>query len=175
MAWLEKLLELIEKFWGLIMPYYCGEEFNAGVVMRNGTYLCDTQQGIRLKWPLFDYVMEANRVSNPIETTTQTLITKDNRNISVQIYYEFEIVDPEVFLLHWEDCSKSLMYKVMSECKRLVLSNDYDRIRSEAFSKNLYNRVLKVQDRYGVRVPDLDVLEIYDYDRSFLTYNPTGT
>ncbi len=142
--------------------------------MRNGKYLCDAKHGVWLKLPLFDTVIEDNRVPLPVEATVQTLTTLDGVTISMQVYYEYEIIEPSVFLLKNENGQNGLTYRIMSQVKKLVVANSYERVRSEKFADVLHRRVIKLQSRYGANIPVLDVLEVYRYDGQYITHNPSS-
>lgn len=94
----EKLLDLVLRFWELIIPWVVVKQYEAGVILRLGKYHRTINGGLNFKWPFLETSDLATIVIQTMELPTQTV-----RDKIVSFIIRFHVEDVKKFLLDVHD------------------------------------------------------------------------
>lgn len=132
---LEGLWALLDKFWTQLCPFFIVEQFNEAVQLRFGKLYKHRTGGVYSKIPFVDTVYEHAIVPTTMPLSSQSLVTRDDKNIVVKGIIKFKVSNVETFLLQvWgaseaiEDMTKAIIKKVITshsweDCKKLDIDN----------------------------------------------------
>lgn len=95
----DKLITLVQQFLKDLLPTFIIDEWEEGIVLRNGKYIKTVRAGLYFKIPLFDSVWRHNVITQSIDIPPQSITTADNKNVIVKGIIRFTIVDIKAFLL----------------------------------------------------------------------------
>lgn len=142
LSWLGTFLE---KFWEQLMPCYIVEQYNEAVQLRNGKFIRHVKKGLWGKIPFTDKIYEHAVIPTTMDLTSQSLVTRDDKNIVVKAIIKYRVYDVKIFLLEvmgareaLEDMTKAIIKKIITalsweDCKTTDVDNQITiKARNEA-------------------------------------------
>jgi len=146
--WLIDFVDLF-RFWEIIPPY------DRGVVVTMGleSTVRKLEPGPHFIWPFgIDRVLTDNVMPMVTRVGVQTLTTKDNKRVTLQVVISWYITNIERAMLNVEQLNSSLIDCVAGFVGEAVLDNDWEYIRSKDFRQSLRTFVQTQGREWGVRV-----------------------
>lgn len=120
---------VIDKFAEHLSPFYVIRDYEAGIKMRLGHRRGRSKVGVNWKWPFIDEVHTCYTKPDTFKIENVTVTTSDDVTASFGAIIEYQIVDPEAFLLDYNEAlgnmhdfaRMSVAYQLMScawkDCK----------------------------------------------------------
>lgn len=87
----DSLIEVLEKTWDTIVPYYIIHVGNSGVLLRLGKFRKVLAPGLHFKIPIIDYIGEHTSVWTTFRLQPQSLITKDDKNVVIKAIVKMRV------------------------------------------------------------------------------------
>ena len=95
----DKLITLVQQFLKDLLPTFIIDEWEEGIVLRNGKYIKTVKPGLYFKIPFFDSVWRYNVITQSIDIPPQSVTTADGYNVVVKGIIRFIVSDIKTFLL----------------------------------------------------------------------------
>jgi regulator of protease activity HflC (stomatin/prohibitin superfamily) len=137
--------------WDLIKPAYVVREYEGGIVLRNGNFKKDVTTGFHWKLPFFDEVILCLVATETLEVDSQSLTTKDDKNIVVKGIIKYEIRNPQKYLLKVRDVSDAISDIAQVKIKQIVMNKTWEECRGD-IDKEITEAVKKEAVRWGIGV-----------------------
>jgi hypothetical protein len=95
----DKLIDFVLNLKDEVIPVKIVNEWEGGIHMRAGKFLKSTQPGINFKIPFIDKFWVVFTVPQTVDLLSQTLTTKDGKNIVLKGIIRYKIEDPKKYLI----------------------------------------------------------------------------
>ena len=148
----EYLFELLFQFWERIVPFVVIDQYNAGVVMRMGSYNRETKTGLNWKIPFIEEVLTATTVVTTHSMRPQTLTTADGMGIVVASIVKYEIRNVRPYLLEIWDRTDVLTDVTLSAIRQAVGANSLEDILNGEIEDQVLRSVRSEVNKYGFKV-----------------------
>jgi regulator of protease activity HflC (stomatin/prohibitin superfamily) len=158
---LEKLFDLIVQF--LEFFRFCSviDCYEKGVHLRKGKLLRVLEPGIRFMIPFYIDRMSTERVVVRVrELLTQTLITKDGKQIAAGIIIEFKIFDIVKAMLEVNEVIEAVDNACQATLAEHVLAETFADICTEGFAKALTTACNLRAEPFGIEIRSVRLFEL---------------
>ncbi|NFE18555.1 SPFH domain-containing protein [Clostridium botulinum] len=131
------------------------------VVERLGKYHRTLEPGWHIIIPYVDFVRQRISTKQQIlDIEPQSVITKDNVNISIDNVIFYKILDPKAAVYNIENYQAGIVYSSITNMRNIVGNMTLDEILStgrEEINKKLLAIIDEVTDAYGIKVFSVEV------------------
>lgn len=153
---LERIIEFIFEFIADILPFYVVDVYEKSVVLRFGKVHRIREQGFWWKIPFADKPINYTVVTTTIETPVQSLVTKDDKEVSIKSVVKYNISDVEIHTTSIYDATDAIcdltQGHIMNECNNLTYDECRDTLSlSNIITKKVRNEVKK----YGIYIEQI--------------------
>lgn len=154
----DKLIALIQQFWEALWPIYIIDEWEEGIVLRNGKFLKIVKPGLYIKLPFFDSVWKHAVITQSIDIPPQSVTTSDNKNVVVKGIIRFTIVDIKTFLLTITQPQDVLTDTTGGMIRDIIEDTRWDGIID--IDKKLTSEVGKFVKKWGIKVEKVTLTDL---------------
>jgi regulator of protease activity HflC (stomatin/prohibitin superfamily) len=154
---LEKLLDALEAIKDRVLPVREIKDYERGVLLRFGRFRKELSPGLHMLWPGIDFVAVDRIVPRTANLPTQTLITKDGKQINISVVVTARIQNIKKALLEVEDADAALRDACYGAVGELVAASNFDDIRDAEFSERLRKASQKQAVSFGWSIDRLYV------------------
>lgn len=140
--------------WGA-MGFYVVDQSERGVVLRFGEYQNTVTPGLQWNPPLIDEVRMVNVTRVRSLTQTQSMLTRDENIVEVEISAQYQVADPRNFVLNVRDPELSLDNALDSSLRHVVGGTDMIDILTsgrEILGSSVSSRLQSYLDNYGAGI-----------------------
>lgn len=157
----DRLIDIFLQFLDLFKFWVVLDPFEQGVLLRLGNYEDVIGNGFHWILPFnIDNVLVDNVVPRTVNLGEQGLTTADGKTITVSAVVTAKISDIRKALLEVEHVDEALMDSCYATIGDLIVSHDWDTIRTAEFTETVTKACRKQAWRYG-----LEVLRVQFADR----------
>lgn len=161
MAGLDKLIDLVVQFLEAFRFVTIVDCYQVGVQLRRGVLHRVLQPGIRFLIPCYiDHTIIDLSVPQPRELCAQSLVTKDDRPVSVSIAIMYQIVDPVKALLEVATVASAVDDACQATLAEHVLAEEYADIRTDSFVKALTTACRMRAEINGIYIHSVRIIEL---------------
>lgn len=135
--------------------FYLVDQSERGVVLRFGEYQGVVQPGLQWNPPLIDDVRMVNVTRVRSVSQTQSMLTRDENIVEVEISAQYQVQDPRDFVLNVRDPALSLENALDSSLRHVVGGTDMIDILTsgrEILGSSVASRLQSYLDAYGAGV-----------------------
>lgn len=148
-----KLFEwIMEKWRDYISPFVLIQEYESGVLLRNGHYKQDLHTGWNFKFPLIDNIHTVIKTVDTFHVSAVDITTLDGKQVSVEPIIKFEITDPKKYLIdvnqaadNLHDIARGIIADYLTDC-------DWEEIKKKTTLTGIKNSLKVEFDEMGVKV-----------------------
>ncbi len=140
--------------WGLMGVYQIDEQ-ERGVVLRFGKFHETVQPGLQWNPPLIDSVTVVNTTKVRSTSFTEIMLTQDENIVEVRLSVQYEILDPEKFVLKVRDPERSLQHATQSALRHVVGGTSMDLVLTTGRAQigvDVHDRLQNYVDMYGTGI-----------------------
>ncbi|QNI02591.1 FtsH protease activity modulator HflK [Halomonas sp. SH5A2] len=140
--------------WGA-MGFYLVDQSERGVVLRFGEYQDIVTPGLQWNPPLIDEVRMVNVTRVRSLTQTQSMLTRDENIVEVEISAQYRVADPRDFVLNVRNPEMSIDNALDSALRHVVGGTDMIDILTsgrEILGSSVTSRLQSYLDNYGVGI-----------------------
>ncbi|SDN19888.1 FtsH protease activity modulator HflK [Vreelandella arcis] len=140
--------------WGA-MGFYVVDQSERGVVLRFGEYQGIVDPGLQWNPPLIDDVRMVNVTRVRSLTQTQSMLTRDENIVEVEISAQYQVADPRDFVLNVRNPEMSLDNALDSALRHVVGGTDMIDILTsgrEILGSSVSSRLQSYLDNYGTGI-----------------------
>ncbi|MGM0544244.1 MAG: FtsH protease activity modulator HflK [Pseudomonadota bacterium] len=137
------------------MGFYVVDQSERGVVLRFGEYQNTVTPGLQWNPPLIDEVRMVNVTRVRSLTQTQSMLTRDENIVEVEISAQYQVADPRNFVLNVRDPELSLDNALDSSLRHVVGGTDMIDILTsgrEILGSSVSSRLQSYLDNYGAGI-----------------------
>ncbi|KPQ25630.1 MAG: HflK protein [Halomonas sp. HL-48] len=137
------------------MGFYLVDQSERGVVLRFGEYQNTVTPGLQWNPPLIDEVRMVNVTRVRSLTQTQSMLTRDENIVEVEISAQYQVADPRNFVLNVRDPELSLDNALDSSLRHVVGGTDMIDILTsgrEILGSSVSSRLQSYLDNYGAGI-----------------------
>lgn len=147
-----------------LKPFVIVQHFERAVALDFGKHKRVLGPGMHWVWPLgFTSVFHDNVVWRTVTLGVQSLITKDNRHITLRAVITARIEDIEKAMLEVESVDHALIDSCCGAIGMQVAEHTWDEVRAETFSNELAKACRRGAKRYGI---EIDRVQLQDLTQS---------
>jgi regulator of protease activity HflC (stomatin/prohibitin superfamily) len=149
----DKLIDLFLQFIDLFRFFTVCNEFERGVVLRLGVYQKVLEPGFHLILPFnLDQVIYDNVVPRTTNLGAQGLTTRDGKTITLSAIVTAQIRDIRKATLEVEHVDTALVDSCFATIGDLVVSHDWDSIKTPEFSDAVTKACRRQAFKYGIEI-----------------------
>ena len=166
---LVKLLDIVVEFLLDILPFRIIKQTEHGVLLRVGKFKKRIEGGWLWKIPFFDEVMLCKNTITTLATDSQSLTTKDDKNIIVSAIIKYKVANPQKFLLEVADAVDAISDITQGKIKQLMANLTWEQIKDikEAEIKDL---AAKECVEWGIKIMYVTIVNL-SQTRVYKIYN----
>ncbi len=166
---LNRLIDLGLEFIGLFQIYTFIDEYDEAVVLRYGKYIRTIGPGFRWLWPLnIERTINVNVKPEPMYLDTQSLHTKDDYLINIQVGITYQVTSPKTFLLDFENTEDTIAMLISGLVTEAVHRAKWSDMRNGVWSRGLKTRSNRICSKRGAKVNDIIVQDLANGDANRL-------
>lgn len=153
---LDKIIDFILQFILDFLPVFVVKEWQKSVVLRNGRIHRVKNKGMHLKIPFIDEPVTYVTVTTTMETPTQTLITKDGLEVTMQTVIKYWINDVVLHTTEIYDATDAISDITQGHVANEVNNHTYDECRdTTALGHTISKKVRAEVKKYGVGIESI--------------------
>lgn len=165
----DKLIDTMVEFIGLFQCWTYIDEYEKGVILRLGRFSRVVDPGPRYLLPMgIDRVLTVNAMPDPIYLDLQSVHTKDDYKVNIQVGVIWEVTDPKAFLIDNENTE----HMIRMLCSGVVLEKaqqtSWAAAREEGFADTLRTPMNRKIKKRGARITDVVIQDFTAGDASRL-------
>lgn len=137
------------------MGFYLVDQSERGVVLRFGEYQGIVEPGLQWNPPLIDEVRMVNVTRVRSLTQTQSMLTRDENIVEVEISAQYQVANPRDFVLNVRDPAISIENALDSALRHVVGGTDMIDILTsgrEILGSSVTSRLQSYLDNYGTGI-----------------------
>ncbi len=170
---LEKIIDFILQFLSDFLPFFTTNEWQQTVVLRFGKVHRVKKKGFHFKIPFFDEPLHYSVITTTMETRPQTIVTKDNIEVTIQTVIKYSISDVEKHVITIYDAVDAIIDITQGHAMNQVNDHTYDECRDTlSLSNEITKKVRNEVKRYGVDIEQI-TLTNFVKTRNFRLFNET--
>lgn len=172
---IERIIDFILQFITDFLPFFVVDVYERSVVLRFGKVHRIKDGGFWWKIPFADKPVTYTVVTTTIETPVQSLVTKDDKEVSIKAVVKYNINDVETHTTSIYDATDAIVDltqgHIMNECNNLT----YDECRDTlSLSASITKKVRNEVKRYGIYIEQI-TLTNFIKTRNIRLFNETGS
>jgi regulator of protease activity HflC (stomatin/prohibitin superfamily) len=157
----EKLIDLIVQFLEFFRCCTIIFHYEEGVQFRRGRFYRVVKPGIRFQLPFYiDDILTDNVKPCARPLGLQSLVTKDERTVSINAVVTHYISDIQTALLEVENVTQAILDSCAGEIGRLVMASTWSEIIDEDFPRRLSIACRRRAKKYGIHIEEVQIMEL---------------
>ena len=171
---LDKLLDFILTFIKDILPFFIIKQWEKGVILRWGRFHRVVNPGFILKIPFADALYDTIIITRTVSVPTQSLTTKDGKQIVVKSVVKYHIDDVKAFTLEVYDSHDAILDTAQAIIKEQIIERTWDECRDPRMDGRIAGKLQLAVKRWGIDIEKVTLSSI-GLIRSIRLFNETET
>jgi len=156
----DKLIEFLLNIIEDILPVFFVKQYDNGILLRMGKFVRVVKPGIVFKIPFLDKVETTTIVTTTLSVATQSVITKDKKQLVVKSVVKYKVSDVELFMLNVYDATDAIADITQAIIKEQLSQRNFDDCIENDFD-NTVTKKLRVEVRkWGIEVDRVTLTDI---------------
>jgi len=157
---LDSLIQWIIGIIDKVIPFWMIKQWEAGIRLRGGTYIKTLSPGFYLKIPFLDEIFTQSVVTTTLSTPSQSLTTKDKKQVVVKGVIKYNIADVTPFLLKVSDSKDALSDTTQAIIKEQIIQRDWQECNDNEID-NIIAKKLRVEvKKWGIEIEKFTMTDI---------------
>lgn len=155
MLGLDALVEKIFEYAERMFPFVIIDQFEHGILMRNGKKVKHLSRGIHffpLKLLFIDNVLTVLKEKDTYSVSNVNITTIDGKTISVGVIVEYFIEDPDKFLLQANDAITNAKDKTRGIAADYLTDCNWEDVKKKTTCTQIRNKLRSELDELGINV-----------------------
>lgn len=149
----DKIIDVLLQCFDFLIPFTVMDQFERGVILRFGKLHREIGPGFHWHWPLaIERCLFDNVVDRTVNLGSQSLTTRDGRNVTVSGVITARIRDIKKALLEVEGFDDALKDSCYGAIAVAVSSHTWEEIQQETFSDALTKACRDQANEYGIKI-----------------------
>lgn len=171
---LDKLIDFIITFIKDLLPFFIIRQWEQGVILRWGKFRKVVNPGLIWKIPFADSLYETIIITRTVSVPTQSLTTKDGKQIVVKSVVKFNIDDVKAFTLEVSDSKDAILDTAQAIIKEQVIERTWDECRDAKMDGRIAGKLQIAVKKWGISIEKVTLSSI-GLIRSIRLFNETET
>ena len=158
---LAKLIDLAIEFVTLFQVFVYVDHFEEAVVLRMGRYARTIGPGLHFILPMgVEDIISVNVKPEPLYLDPQSLHTKDDYLVNVQVGITFRVIDPRTHLLEFEATDSAIAMLVSGYVAEAIQRANWSELRDGVWLRGLKTRANRMAHKRGAHIEELIVQDL---------------
>lgn len=167
-----RIFDWIEAGWQKIWPFFIVDQYNKGVLLRNGMFRKVLEPGLHIKVPFIDSYLEHITVVTTHNLPSQSLTTKDEKSLVVRSVVKYQVVDIQTLILDVYDAIDAISDMTMAIIKRVIMDSTWEECKSNDLDNQITKKARVEAKKWGIEILQVTLTDIAQM-RSFKLFNDT--
>ncbi len=156
----DKLIDFCISIIDHINPIFIIREYQEAVFLRNGKFKKVLSKGIHFKYPFVDEYIQQHIMLTTLTLPSQSLVTKDGKDIVIKSVVKYRIKDVKVFCLELFDSVDAISDISQGIIKEIIMDRDWDSCISNDIDNLLTKKIRSEVKKYGVEIEQVTLTDI---------------
>jgi regulator of protease activity HflC (stomatin/prohibitin superfamily) len=156
----DKLIEFLLNIIEDIMPVFFVKQYNNGILLRMGKFVRVVKPGVVFKIPFLDKVEITTIVTTTLSVPTQSVITKDKKQLVVKSVVKYKIADVELFMLNVYDSTDAISDITQAIIKEQISLRTFEECTDNDFDNTVTKKLRVEMKKWGIEVDRVTLTDI---------------
>ena len=157
---LDKLWEILLAIWDSIVPYKIINQFDRGARLRFGKFKEVLEPGLHFKLPVADLIVEHGSVWTTHSMPSQSLTTKDAKDVVVKGVIKYRVVDMKIFALEVWDAIDAISDMTQGIIFDIVKDKTWDELQHEDLKREISKKARAEAKRWGIEIETVTLSDL---------------
>lgn len=157
---LDRFIDLLISIWSQLMPYVIVNQMDNGVRLRYGKFKNILLPGIHFKIPFFDEVLHQGIVWTTHSMPSQSLTTKDSKDVVVKGIIKYRIVDIQTFALEVWDAIDAISDMTQGIIFDIVKDKTWDELQTIDLKPLITRKARLEAKRWGIEIETVTLSDL---------------
>lgn len=157
---IDKLLEFALSLIKDILPFSIVSQWSEGIFLRLGKFHRIVKPGFRLKIPFVDEFHEAVVITRTVNVPTQSLTTKDKRQIVTKAVVKYHIIDVKAFILEIYDAKDAILDTAQAIIKEQISERNWEECTDKEMDKRIASKLRTEVKKWGIEIEKVTLTDI---------------
>jgi len=156
----DKLIEFLLNIIEDIMPVFFVKQYNNGILLRMGKFVRIVKPGVVFKIPFLDKIEVVTIVTTTLSVPTQSVITKDKKQLVVKSVVKYKIADVELFMLNVYDSTDAISDITQAIIKEQISLRTFEECTDNDFDNTVTKKLRVEMKKWGIEVDRVTLTDI---------------
>lgn len=156
----DKLIEFLLNIIEDIMPVFFVKQYNNGILLRMGKFVRVVKPGVVFKIPFLDKIEVVTIVTTTLSVPTQSVITKDKKQLVVKSVVKYKISDVELFMLNVYDSTDAISDITQAIVKEQISLRTFEECTDNDFDNTVTKKLRVEMKKWGIEVDRVTLTDI---------------
>jgi len=156
----DKLIEFLLNIIEDIMPVFFVKQYNNGILLRMGKFVRVVKPGVVFKIPFLDKIEVVTIVTTTLSVPTQSVITKDKKQLVVKSVVKYKIADVELFMLNVYDSTDAISDITQAIIKEQISLRTFEECTDNDFDNTVTKKLRVEMKKWGIEVDRVTLTDI---------------
>lgn len=152
---LDRILDWIDRGWGLLKPFFIVDAYEKAGVLRFGKFNRAADPGFHWKIPLCEKPIEITACVTTVRLPAQYLTTKDDIQVAVASIVKYEVKAVEKYITGIYDQHDVLVDVTMGAIRQHIAEANYADLIASPPEEKVATAVRRKAHRYGFEIHDV--------------------
>lgn len=156
----DKLVDLIISFWDKLVPYVIINQTEEAVRLRFGKFKESLAPGIHPKLSFFDEIIQHIVVWTTISPPSQSLTTKDGKDIVIKFIIKYRISDIQTFALSVWDAIDAISDMTQGIVFDIVKEKTWEELQTADLKPLITRKARSEAKRWGIEIETVTLSDL---------------
>ncbi len=157
---LDKLLDFIINFIEDILPFFVVKEYQQAIVLRFGKYYKTCEKGFYWKIPFVDDPMKDLVTTTTLTIPSQSITTRDEKQLVVKAVVKYNIDDIKAFLLEVYDAKDAISDTAQAIIKEQITIRDWAECNNIKVDNEITKKLRAEVKKWGIYIDKVTLTDI---------------
>jgi regulator of protease activity HflC (stomatin/prohibitin superfamily) len=157
---LDRLIDFILTFFDQLLPFTVINQTDKGVRLRFGKFKEVLDPGLHFKISFADEIIKHTVLWTTMSLTSQSLTTKDGKDVVVKGIIKYKIADIEIFLLEVFDAVDAISDMTQGIIFDIIKEKTWDELQTIDLKPIITRKVRNEAKRWGIEVETVTLSDL---------------
>lgn len=157
---LDRLLQFISAIWNDLIPCVVIRQYQTGAKLHLGKFKKILEPGLHWKWPFIQQIESQVTLLTTMALRSQSLTTKDNKNIVVSAVIKYRISNLEKFYTEVYDATDAIADMAQGIIKNVILDHEWTECLKDDLDAVITKKVKSEAKKWGLEVYTVTLTDI---------------
>ena len=156
----DRLIDFILEFFDQLVPFKVVNQTDKAVRLRFGKFKETLSEGFHWKIPFVDEIISHSVLWTTISLTSQSLTTKDQKDVVVKVVIKYRIVNIETFLLEVWDAIDAISDMTQGIVFDIIKEKTWDELQTADLKPLITRKAKNEAKRWGIEVETVTLSDL---------------